>query len=304
MFSLLVKRSPSAPVPHLPAGWVAFSSPNPRSLPFPLLEPSERRFLQVVTSRALLNKDELLFLLHDCFGVLLSSLSDDSLGRNLFVGECYADREYYAPSSDRAFLGSVRVFRLGLVCAVPMPATGTRLKYWYCYWRDTPYRLLPQNFVRPFPPHDAFASWCFSSLRAGLLEAEFSLSPPSFRKLPFWDGSGAYIADNCYVINKNGHKEHLWVEIHTGSEGYDEKIFIPRLLSAERELRGKGRYLVIVPFKRDLATAQRAIKKYNLQAESDGKKPSLELSLSEIVCYHELPSFREKLGFYRHATRV
>jgi len=298
----LVKRSRFARVPSIPVGWVKSTVPNPRNLPFPLLDPSELRFLKVISGRELFSREELVDLLHDCFGELVSSLGDDSFGGNLFVGECYADREYF--TRDGVSRGFIRVFRLGLVCAVPMPAEGTRFKYWYCYWREKPYRLLSSNFVRPLPPHNPFSSWCFRALRDGLSEDEMSLASLSTRRIPLWDGSGDYVADNCYRVTSNGKQNYLWVEIHTGSEGYDERYFIPRLLSAERHLKGKGRYVVIVPFKRDLALAKRSIRKYNLVATENETKPSLDLQLSEIISYQQIDSFREKLGFYKHATFV
>lgn len=112
------------------------------------------------------------------------------------------------------------------------------------------------------------------------------------------------VADNCYRVSIDGHKEYLWVEVHTGSEGYDEKVFIPRLISAERFLSGRGKFLVIVPFKRDVTTVKHVIHRYNLLAEEDETKPVLDLQLSEVISYQGISSFREKIGIYSHKKRV
>ncbi len=297
----MTKRSSHIRVPKLPAGWPSVSSPNYRDLPFNLLDPSERRFLKEITSRPLISNDDLVFLLHECFGSLVRNLSDDSLKRNLFSGEYYADREYYDSNGD--YLGCIRVFRLGLVVAVPMPAQGTRFKHWFCYPSGTSFRLQRKNFTRPYPPHDPFSTWCFRELQKGLSEAECTGTGDHLRKLPHFNGNGDYIVDNCLRFNIDGNWKYFWFEIHTGSEKYDKSIFIRRLLTAEKELQERGKYVVIVPFKRDLDTATRAIKRYNLKAEEEGK-PYLEMKISEIITYQGINHFREKIGFYKHITRV
>lgn len=297
------KRSTYARIPKLPSGWVTHSCPSWRALPFNLLEPSEKLFLQRIVSRPLFSQAEFLDLLHECFGDLISSLSDDSLSRNLYSGECYADREFY--DFEGVFLGAIRVFCLGLVVAVPMPAQGTRFKLWYCFPSMTPpFRLLPTNFVRPFPPHDVFAGWCFSRFRDGLPAGVLHDVSPTHRKIPLWDGSGSHVSDQCYLLSVNGREEYLWFEIHTGAEKYNEQYFFPRLLSAERFCKSRGRYVVVLPFRRDLDTAQRAIRQYNSQAKTDASKPLLDLSICQLVTYHGLAGFKESLGFYDHQTTV
>ena len=288
--------------PQVPANWPKLSSSNPRSLPFNLLSPAERRFLQSISSRSLISREELIDLLHDCFGDLLQNISDLSIGRNLFSSECYADRVYFDPSGTP--LGSIRVFRLGLVVAVPMPANGTRFKHWYCYPSMAPgIKLTRKNFVRPNPPHDAFSSWCFRALHEGLTEDECKSAENSMRKLAHWDQSGEYVADNCLRFRVNGRWQYYWFEVHTGTEGYDESIFIKRLLTAEKALLSRGKFVVIVPFKRDRDKALRAIKSYNRRIQGT-EKPQLDLKVSEIITYQGIPQFKEKLGFYKHTTRV
>jgi len=288
--------------PTLPANWPKQSSPTPRSLPFNLLSPAERRFLQSISSRSLFSREELIDLLHECFSDLIQNLSDDSIGRNLFSGECYADRVYFDPAGEPT--GSVRVFRLGLVVAVPMPANGTRFKHWYCYPSMSPgIKLTRKNFIRPFPPHTPLSSWCFRVLREGLTEGECQSADNSMRKMTHWDQSGEYVADNCLRFRVNGRWQYYWFEVHTGTEGYDETIFIKRLLTAEKALPSRGKFVVIVPFKRDRDKALRAIKSYNKKIQGI-EKPLLDLKVSEIITYQGINQFKEKLGFYKHTTRV
>jgi len=303
--SLMVSRSRYARVPPLPAGWLQKTCPTPRDLPFERLLPGELRFFKSIVSRSLFSKVELVDLLHACFGDLVSSLCDDSLGGNLFVGECYADREYFTRGG--VSRGFIRVFRLGLVCAVPMPIDSSRFAHWFCYpSMSPPYRLLPSNFARPFPPHNVFASWCFSRFRIGLSEDDISEVAPKQRVLPLLDSASVYVSDHCLRVHSSSGSETLWFEVHTGSEGYDEQVFIPRLLSAEHFLQanGNGRFVVIVPFKRDRDRALRSIKNYNKKAELDDSKPFLALEHCEIITYFGLSSFKEKLGFYKHISRV
>lgn len=295
----MVKRSKYAIIPTVPLGWVSTSCQNWRDLPFPLLDPSELLFLKQITRRSLFSKQEFLDLLYACFGHLISHLCEDSLSRHLFVGECYADREYHSGED-----GSIRVFRLGLVVAVPMPAAGTQFEYWFCYPSHASFDLSPKNFSRPYPPHDVFASFCLEHFCKDLSEDEFSLASSSLLEIPLWHGRKNYVADACYRLHLNGKSEYLWFEFHTGSEDYYEKDFIERLLSAEQFLKGKGRYVVIVPFKRDREKAKRYIRKYNLLAQEDDSKPLLDLQLCEIITFQHIPLFREKLGFYIHKKRV
>ena len=302
MLFVLFTRSSSASVPKLPSGWSSVSSSSARSLPFNLLNSSELQFLDLLLRRPLFSKDDFAFLLHECFGEFLCNLSNDSLFNHLYSGECYADREYY--SATGSLRGSVRVFRLGLVSAYPMPKVGVRFEHWFGYPTCPPYRLVSSKFRRPFPHHDVLSNWCFRELQSGLTEEEIITTDSSRRKIPHWHGKGDHITDNCHRILVDNRQEYFWFEVHTGAEGYDEEVFISRLLSAEQYLKDKGRYIVIVPFKRDLDKAKRSIQKYNQKAETDESKPVLELAVSEIISYHGIKNFKEKLGFYEHVSRV
>jgi hypothetical protein len=81
----MVKRSLFARVPPVPVGWLTKSCPTPRDFPFERLLPGELRFFKGIVGRSLFSKGELVDLLHACFGDLVSSFSDDSLGGNLFL---------------------------------------------------------------------------------------------------------------------------------------------------------------------------------------------------------------------------
>lgn len=296
-------RNSSVQLPSVPSVWSPLSIPSPEDVPFNLLTRSERKFLSFIRVPRLFTQKEFLFLLRDCFGSLLENIGDDSLRAQLLSGECYADRNYYDSRGD--YVGCIRVFRLGLVCVSPMARKGVRLVHYYCYPFTRPaYHLVASNFVRPFPVHTPFAQFCFSALSEGLSEELWTPTDPSRRKIPLWHGTGNHVADNCYRLTLSGRQELVWFEVHTGAEGYDEEYFIPRLLSAERFCKGKGRYVVIVPFKRNLSTARFAIEKYNRVAVEDDEKPILELKISEVISYTGIDGFREKLGLYQHRTSV
>jgi len=297
----LVKRVKSSRVPVLPVGWGSHSSLNFNDLSFSLLTKSERRFLRSLcpnpfgSPQPIFSREDFLFLLREHFGALLSGICNDSLFAHLVLGECYADRQFHSGVG-----GSLRVFRLGLVRAYPFPRKGVRFEYWFGYPRER-YRLLPSNFRASFPPHDAFSERCFVTLRAGL-EDSILHTDASLWRLPHWDGSGDFVVDNCLRVDGNGDSQYFWFEVHTGSERYDEGIFLKRLLTAEKELVGRGRFVVIVPFKRDRDKAFHAISSYNRKAKNDPSLPELALKISQIVHFSALSDLREQLGFYRHRT--
>jgi len=300
----MVSRISSSLPPVLPAGWSTLSTPNFNDLPFGLLTKSERRFLGVLcpnpfgSSQPVFSRGDFLFLLRDFFGEFLDGFSNDSLLAHLLRGECYADRQYF--SRGGVFSGSLRIFRLGLVRAYAFPRKGVRFEYRFGFPRER-YRLVPSNFSCPFPPHDAFSELCFSSLRGGL-EGSIFHADDSLWRLPHWDGSGDFVVDNCFRVEHAGQHSYWWFEVHTGSEGWGEDIFLKRLLTAEQELAGRGRFAIIVPFKRDRDKALHAIRSYNLKAMSDPSLPKLELALSQVIHFTALDSLREQLGFYRHRT--
>jgi len=104
----------------------------------------------------------------------------------------------------------------------------------------------------------------------------------------------------CHLISGECYADR---EYRSGRDG-SIRVFLPRLLSAERFLYGKGKFVVIVPFKRDLHKATRAIRNYNIKAETAEAKPVLDLRLSEIITYHGIDDFREKIGYYKHYKKV
>ncbi|NPD90556.1 MAG: hypothetical protein HGN29_17730 [Asgard group archaeon] len=215
---------------------------------------------------------------------LLSSISSRSIAANFYSGKKYAEREYF--SVDGRFLGHLHLFSTGLLRSYPMPRKGG-FKLYYGYPRER-YQLVPANFRSRFPPHDVFAAWCFQQLTEGI-------SPFTLQKL----------SDKHLTIphNLDGESTTWWIEVHTGSEGYDERVFIRRLLTMEHQLNNNKRFAVIVPFGRDVDKARIAIKKYNGQAAINGEKPLLTLQQSEILHYGEITQLREKMGFYKHKTK-
>lgn len=299
----LVKRVPSAIVPRVPLGWSAYSTLNFNELPFHLMTKSERRFVKVLTPnpfcspQPLFDKENFVFFLRKFFGSFLDSYCNDSLESHLFSGECYADREYSS-----GVTGSVRVFRLGLVRAYAMPKAGVRFAYWFGYSRER-YKLSPSNFSSKLPPHDVFAGWCFRELQKSLGEDSICQATKSLWTLPHWDGSGDFVVDNCLQINVDGKQSYYWFEVHTGTKAYDETNFIKRLLTAEKKLKGRGRYVVFVPFKRERDKAMQAIKEYNSNLAKETSTPTLELKLSQVICYHDIKSLREQMGIYTHRKR-
>lgn len=230
---------------------------------------------------------------------LLSSISSRSIASNFYSGKKYVEREYF--SLDGRFLGHLHLFSTGLLRAYPMPRKGG-FKLYYGYPRER-YQLVPTNYRSRFPPHDVFAAWCFQQLTEGI--SPFTLQKLSDKHLtiPHWDGQGSFVCDGSYRVNLDGESTTWWVEVHTGSEGYDERVFIRRLLTMENQSDNKKRFVVIVPFGRDVDKARIAIKKYNDRAAISGEKPLLILQRSEIIHYEEITQLREKMGFYKHKTK-
>lgn len=297
----LVKRVKSSLPPVLPSGWSSHSTLNFDHLPFHLLTKPERRFLSSLTPnpfgspQPLFSGKDFLFLLRSHFADLLDRFCNDSLRIHLTTGECYVDRMFHS-----GVAGSLRVFRLGLVRAYPMPLKGARFVYWFGYPREH-YPLVPRNFRARFPPHDAFAELCFRTLRVGLEGSLFHASASLWR-LPHWDGSGDFVVDNCLRVEHTGQSSYWWFEVHTGSKGFDASDFLKRLLTAEKELAGRGRYVVLVPFKRDRDKALQAIHVYNLRSKVDPSLPLLDLRLSQVIHFTALSNLREQMGFYHHRT--
>ncbi|MBD3190152.1 MAG: hypothetical protein GF308_05895 [Candidatus Heimdallarchaeota archaeon] len=181
-----------------------------------------------------------------------------------------------------------------------MPKKGVRFEYWYGYPREK-YRLGKKHFAAKYPPHDAFGGWCVKRLREGIAGSINQL-PQEYRKIAHFDGSGDYVADQSYRLTIDGKKSYCWVELHTGSEGYGWEKFLKRIITAEERLRERGKFLVIVPFKREKEKAKRAIKKYNEAEEREG--PRIEQKVSQVIAYEEIADWQEQEGLYEHQKRV
>ena len=238
--------------------------------------------------------------LKDLWPEFLDSISSRSIAANFYSGKKYAEREYFSP--DGRFLGHLHLFSTGLLRAYPLPRKGG-FKFYYGYPRER-YQLIPANYRSSFPPHDVFAAWCFQQLTDGISPFNLQKLSDQYLTIPHWDGKGTFVCDGCYRVNLDGEPTTWWIEVHTGSEGYDERVFIRRLLTMEHQLKNKGRFAVIVPFGRDIDKARIAIKRYNEQVAISGEKPLLQLKISEIIHYLQIVQLREEMGFYRHKKKV
>ncbi|MGC9778285.1 MAG: hypothetical protein HZR80_03495 [Candidatus Heimdallarchaeota archaeon] len=282
-----------------------FSFPNFRGYPPALLSSSEIAFVRELLSGSplpLFSGEQLALLIHRHFPHLVGNVAPYSLYRNLLSGDTYADREYFVKNGSKK--GELFLFRKGLVRAYPMPAFRTRFAYWYGYPREQ-YRLAKGNFRSKFPPHDTFASWCRSSFSAGLAGSVLEDVSDRFRVIPHWDGSGTFVSDFVYKAHLPEDNRFYWFEVHTGSEGYGEDIFLKRLLTMEQFLadRDNSFFIVLVPFASDVVKGEEAIRKYNLQAGGAGNKPFLSLAKSRLLHYKQLKSLRGEVGSYDHSTR-
>ena len=64
------------------------------------------------------------------------------------------------------------------------------------------------------------------------------------------------------------------------------------------------RYIVIVPFHKDVSKALTAIERYNNLVLSQAlSSPSIPLTRSSILCFTQIKNFKESFGFYEHRTR-
>jgi hypothetical protein len=137
------------------------------------------------------------------------------------------------------------------------------------------------------------------AFRAGVSEDILRQLPSSSRVVPHFNG-GKYIADLVYRLRLFDKNSSFWVEVHTGSEGYDEKIFLRRLVTMSHFLadRMNDFFVVIVPFQRDVTTG--------LAAEvRKGNRITSVISLEKIklLSYNQIAAFKESFGFYQHSTR-
>lgn len=282
---------------------------NPQNLPKHKFTRSELRFLswtlfnpETKISLPLYSAKEIAYQLRECFPNILESVSSKSIQKHILRGKSYAERDYNLNSSNEK-KSSIRLFSKGLLRAYKIP-TATGYQFLYGYPRER-YRLLAENFVCSFPPHDYFSRLCFQRITEGSLDQGLMKAGDQLLKLRHWDDSGNYIADGCYRVEVNGKQTYFWVEVHTGGEGYDEEVFIKRILTAENALKKRGTYLIIVPFTVDVDKAKDGIRKYNKKKTVlGGEKPKVSLNLTEIIHYRQIPVWKESIGMYQHKTRV
>lgn len=304
MFSL------SASVPFSQLRWhssLTRSIPDFESYPKRFLSSEEKAFVlwlqsfKVGAYYRLVTASELASKIKELWSWLLPAVRVTTLQKHLVRlsatsprhNKSYLNREYQL--SNRTI--GLWLFRKGLIRGYAVPKKGVRQIVLYGY-PVTHYPLTQKNYVSPFPPHNYFASLCTVALQTGLGSGVLRKVDPSRYRIPHWDDSGYYVADNCYWFNFHGKEEYLWQEVHTGSEGFDSRIFIKRLLTMEHQLiaNWKGYYVVFVPFVRDVAKAQKAITNYNRKSP---EKP-LFLTRCFIVPYTHIPLFKERLGIYHH----
>ena len=281
-----------------------FSFPAFREYPPALLSSSEIAFVRELLTGfplPLFSGEQFAKLLLRHFPHLVGNVAPYSLYRNLLSGDSYAHREYF--STDGSQTGELFLFRKGLVRAYPMPVPRTRFAYWYGYPRER-YCLVKTNFRSKFPPHDAFAGWCRSAFSSGLAGSVLEDVSDRYRVVPHWDGSGEFVADFVYKVRLPDSVRFYWFEVHTGSEGYTEDVFLKRLLSMEQFLadRDDGYFVVLVPFASDVVKGEEAIQAYNLHVTSP-QQPTLSLQKSRLLHYKQISSLRGEVGHYEHSTR-
>ncbi len=285
------------------------SIPHYEEYPKHLLSTPEQDFLlwlqsfKVSSYYDLLSSLQLAEKIMELWSGLLVNISVPSLAKHLVKqkvkssNRSYANREYC--------IGKRKVglwlFRKGLVRGYAVPVSGAKLQYKYGYPLKR-YRLVERNFRSPFPPHDYFASLCYSKLLHGVSQSVFHKVDPTRYTIPHWDSSGFYVADNCYCLTLHGQTKYLWTEVHSGSEGYDERTFLKRLLTMERYLytHPLGLYVVFVPFVRDVTTALDQVTAYNSHLSD-----SFPLTLNHIrlTHYYGMATLKESIGIYQHQYR-
>ncbi len=235
---------------------------------------------------------------------LLKDISVQSFAKHLVKEKEYSSNRSYANKEYRVGVRKygLWLFRKGLLRAYPVPARQAKQKYLYSYPLEK-YQLLQRNFRAKYPPHNYFASMCTKELQQGVGSSVLRKVNPTKYTVPHWDGSGQYVADNCYWMNFHGQEEYLWQEVHTGSEQYDQSVFIKRLLTMEKYLgrKGTGYYVVFVPFVRDKEKAMNAIATYKQLNKLIGR--TLKLQRCFIEPYSALNLFKERLGVYSHQNK-
>ncbi|MHA1366769.1 MAG: hypothetical protein ACTSVH_05050 [Candidatus Heimdallarchaeota archaeon] len=234
---------------------------------------------------------------------LLGDKSPKSLAVNFHSGKSYLNREYR--------IGKRKVglwlFSKGLLFKYRVPTSRASFKYEYCYpcFSTVPVRLRGSGFEVKFPPHSYFSAMIVTAFRDGVSEGVLRQLPQDKRVIGHWDG-GEYVADLAYRLRLFGSNRTFWVEVHTGSEGYDQKVFLRRLVTMSQFLadRSDDFYVVVVPFQRDVTTGIASITKYN-ETVRNGVRDSPEISLEQIklLSFNQIPDLKESFGFYQHSTR-
>lgn len=139
-------------------------------------------------------------------------------------------------------------------------------------------------------------------------ETRLHVASESKLAVPHWDGSGKYIADGCYRLttaDAPSTASYVWLEAHTGSEGYNRSIFLQRILTAEQKLKGRGEFLVVVPFTIDLDKARASIREHNAGRQvQQGERQKIALELTTIIDYRQLKHWKDRKGLLRHRIRV
>lgn len=303
-------RSSSLPVTRRRwSGKITHTFPSWLSYPKSLLTESEQDFVEWLLAKRvgdtvlLRSRREVAEKARSLWRGLLGDKSVVSLARNFHSGKSYLNREYR--------IGKRRVglwlFSKGLIFKYRVPTSRASFKYEYCYPRFSPVptRLRGSGFEVKFPPHSYFSAMIVEAFRAGVSEDILRQLPSSSRVVPHFNG-GEYVADLVYRLRLFDKNSSFWVEVHTGSEGYDEKIFLRRLVTMSHFLadRYNDFYIVIVPFVRDTQTGLASISKYN---ESIRKgvldAPLISLEQIKLLSFNQISGLKESFGFYQHSTR-
>ncbi|MBD3189813.1 MAG: hypothetical protein GF308_04175 [Candidatus Heimdallarchaeota archaeon] len=256
-----------------------------------LRQPAEGRF------HVLQTREEVAEKLTELWPKLFQAVSPSSLSRNLAVSKSYANRAYQLSNGETVGLW---LFRKGLIRGYALPARRAKWEIWYGYPFER-YRLVPKNYRSPYPPHQVFAQWVVKKLWEGVEGGALAKATEEQLAVPHHQGVGNYIADSCYRLTDGS---YLWLEVHTGTEGYDERVFLKRIETMERYLakQRKGQYLVVVPFRRARIKGEEALKKFQRKKEREGE--ALVVKNSYLVHYWEIEEVKERLGIYEHRRRV
>ena len=308
-----MNASLSPPILSTQSRWsdaLSHSFPNFEDYPKRYLSTEEQElvlWLQTFKVRdyyTLVSAEQLATKIKELWSWLLKDISVKSVAKHLVKGKEKSSNRSYA---NKEYQVGVRkyglwLFRKGLLRAYPVPARQAKQKYMYSYPLEK-YQLIQRNYRSKFPPHNYFASMCTKALQEGVGSGVLRKVNPRKYVVPHWDDSGRYIADNCYWMNFHGQEEYLWQEVHTGSEQYDQTVFLKRLLTMEEYLsrKGTGYYVVFVPFVRDKQKAMQAIEKYNEMNKITGR--TLELQRSFIEPYSAINLFKERIGVYSHQKK-